>query len=322
MRRLLAILLPGLLLLTACGGSTAEPEPTSQSAGDTAKFDTLKLTDNGDKKAPGVDFPKPFEVAEPTVKVVAEGTGDTVKANQIANISVLALNGADGSTLEDTFPSEPEPLELNDDLKTNSAVIYNAFVGAKVGSSIALAVPGQKSAPAASPSPSTGATPAPSTPASPTQLLIIKVLSAADATPALDKPQGETVTPPAGLPTVTEKDGKPEINVEGATAPTALVSQDLIKGTGATVKETDTLTVNYVGVNLVGGTKFDSSFDRGEPASFGLNQVIEGWTQGLAGKTVGSRVLLVIPKDLAYGDAGQGEAKGDLVFVVDILGAK
>jgi len=321
-RRLLAILLPGLLLLTACGGSTAEPEPTSQSAGDTAKFDTLKLTDNGDKKAPGVDFPKPFEVAEPTVKVVAEGTGDTVKANQIANISVLALNGADGSTLEDTFPSEPEPLELNDDLKTNSAVIYNAFVGAKVGSSIALAVPGQKSAPAASPSPSTGATPAPSTPASPTQLLIIKVLSAADATPALDKPQGETVTPPAGLPTVTEKDGKPEINVEGAAAPTALVSQDLIKGTGATVKETDTLTVNYVGVNLVGGTKFDSSFDRGEPASFGLNQVIKGWTEGLAGKTVGSRVLLVIPKDLAYGDAGQGEAKGDLVFVVDILGAK
>lgn len=322
MRRLLAILLPGLLLLTACGGSTAEPEPTSQSAGDTAKFDTLKLTDNGDKKAPGVDFPKPFEVAEPTVKVVAEGTGDTVKANQIANISVLALNGADGSTLEDTFPSEPEPLELNDDLKTNSAVIYNAFVGAKVGSSIALAVPGQKSAPAASPSPSAGATPTPSAPASPTQLLIIKVLSAADATPALDKPQGETVTPPAGLPTVTEKDGKPEINVEGAAAPTALVSQDLIKGTGATVKETDTLTVNYVGVNLVGGTKFDSSFDRGEPASFGLNQVIKGWTQGLAGKTVGSRVLLVIPKDLAYGDAGQGEAKGDLVFVVDILGAK
>ncbi len=322
MRRLLAILLPGLLLLTACGGSTAEPEPTSQSAGDTAKFDTLKLTDNGDKKAPGVDFPKPFEVAEPTVKVVAEGTGDTVKANQIANISVLALNGADGSTLEDTFPSEPEPLELNDDLKTNSAVIYNAFVGAKVGSSIALAVPGQKSAPAASPSPSAGAAPTPSAPASPTQLLIIKVLSAADATPALDKPQGETVTPPAGLPTVTEKDGKPEINVEGAAAPTALVSQDLIKGTGATVKETDTLTVNYVGVNLVGGTKFDSSFDRGEPASFGLNQVIKGWTQGLAGKTVGSRVLLVIPKDLAYGDAGQGEAKGDLVFVVDILGAK
>ena len=319
-RRLLAILLPGLLLLTACGGTSSQPEPSSQSAGETAKFDSLKLTDNGDKKAPGVDFDKPLTVTEPTIKVVAEGSGDRVKANQVAKISILALNGTDGSQLEDTFASEPESLELNDELKTSSAVIYNAFVGAKVGSSLALAVPSQQSAP--SPSPSGGATPSPRAAAEPTQLLIIKVLSASDPTPVLDKPQGETVTPPAGLPTVTEKDGVPEINVAGAAAPTSLVSQDLIKGTGATVKESDTLTVNYVGVNLDGGTKFDSSFDRGQPATFPLTGVIKGWTQGLAGKTVGSRVLLVIPKDLAYGDAGQGEAKGDLVFVVDILGVK
>jgi peptidylprolyl isomerase len=323
-RRLLAILLPGLLLLTACGGTASQPEPTSQSAGDTAKFDSLKLTDNGDKKAPGVDFEKPLAVTEPTIKVVSEGSGDAVKANQVAKISILAVNGTDGSQLEDTFPSEPESLELNDALKTSSPVIYNAFVGAKVGSSLALAVPGQQSAPSASPSPSDGASPSPSPSAAadPTQLLIIKVISAADSTPVLDKPQGETVTPPAGLPTVTEKDGVPEINVAGAPAPTSLVSQDLIKGTGATVKESDTLTVNYVGVNLADGTKFDSSFDRGQPATFPLTGVIKGWTQGLAGKTVGSRVLLVIPKDLAYGDAGQGQAKGDLVFVVDILGVK
>jgi peptidylprolyl isomerase len=320
-RRLLAILLPGLLLLTACGGQSSQPEPTSQSAGETAKFDSLKLTDNGDKKAPGVEFEKPLTVSEPTIKVVSEGSGDALKANQVAKISILALNGSDGSQLEDTFANEPESLELNDELKTSSAVIYNAFVGAKVGSSLALAVPGQQSAPASA-GPSDGATPSPSAAAEPSQLLIIKVLSAADATPVLDKPQGETVTPPAGLPTVAEKDGVPEINVQGAAAPTALVSQDLIKGTGATVKESDTLTVNYVGVNLDGGTKFDSSFDRGQPATFPLTGVIKGWTQGLAGKTVGSRVLLVIPKDLAYGDAGQGQAKGDLVFVVDILGVK
>jgi peptidylprolyl isomerase len=321
-RRLLAILLPGLLLLTACGGTASQPEPSSQSAGETAKFDSLKLTDNGDKKAPGVDFDKPLAVTQPTIKVVSEGKGDAVKANQVAKISILALNGADGSQIEDTFPNEPESLELNDELKTSSAVIYNAFVGAKVGSSLALAVPGQQSAASASPSPSDGASPSPSPEAGPTQLLIIKVLSASDPTPVLDKPQGETVTPPAGLPTVTEKDGVPEINVAGAAAPTSLVSQDLIKGSGATVKESDTLTVNYVGVNLADGTKFDSSFDRGQPATFPLTGVIKGWTQGLAGKTVGSRVLLVIPKDLAYGDAGQGQAKGDLVFVVDILGVK
>ncbi|MET3205827.1 MULTISPECIES: FKBP-type peptidyl-prolyl cis-trans isomerase [unclassified Arthrobacter] len=313
MRRLLAILIPGMLLLTACGGSPAAPEPTSQSAGDTAKFDSLKLTDNGDKKAPGVEFSKPLEVTEPTIKVVTEGDGDRVKENQIANISILAVSGADGSTLEDTFPGEPEPLELNEELKTGSPVIYSAFVGSKVGSSLALAIPG----PAAT---------AEAAAAQPTQLLLIKVLSTKDVAPSvppLAKPEGETVSPPAGLPTVKDNDqGVPEISVDGIAAPAALVSQDLIRGAGAVVKETDTLTVNYVGVNLVGGTKFDSSFDRGEPASFPLTGVIPGWTQGLAGKTVGSRVLLVVPKDLAYGDAGQGEAKGDLVFVVDILGVK
>ena len=134
MRRLLAILLPGLLLLTACGGGEpAAPEPTSQSAGETAKLDSIKLTENGDKKAPGVEFTKPLEVKEPTVKVVTEGSGDRVKANQIASISIVALSGKDGSTLEDTFPNDPEELELNDELKTGSPVIYNAFVGAKVG---------------------------------------------------------------------------------------------------------------------------------------------------------------------------------------------
>ena len=310
MRRLLAILIPGLLLLTACGGSPAAPEPTSQSAGDTAKLDSLKLTDNGDKKAPGVEFTKPLDVTQPTIKVVKEGNGDRVKANQVAEISYLALNGQDGSTLEDTFSGDPQPLQLNDELKTGTAVIYNAMVGAKIGSYLALAMPGQAAAEGAQ--------------AQPTQLVVIKVLSAKEAPKVLDKPEGDVVTPPAGLPTVKDNDkGVPEISVAGAAAPAKeLVSQDLVKGKGPEVKATDTLTVNYVGVTLVGGTKFDSSFDRGQKATFKLDGVIKGWAQGLTGKTVGSRVLLVIPKDLAYGDQGQGEAKGDLVFVVDILGVQ
>jgi len=307
-RRLLAILIPGLLLLTACGGQPAAPEPTSQSAGETAKLDSLKLTENGDKKAPKVEFTKPLDVTTPTVKVVTEGNGDRVKANQIAEVSVLALNGKDGSTLDDGFPKDPQPIELNDDLKTKSPIIYNAFVGAKIGSHLALAAPGQAAAQG--------------TAAQPPQLLIIKVISAKDAPKVLDKPEGDAVTPPAGLPTVTEKDGVPAIDVKGVAAPKKLIAQDLIKGKGPEVKATDTLTVNYVGVALASGKKFDSSFDRKQTASFGLDQVIKGWTQGLAGKTVGSRVLLVIPKSLAYGDAGQGDAKGDLVFVVDILGVK
>lgn len=308
-RRLLAILIPGLLLLTACGGSPAAPEPTSQSAGDTAKFDSLKLTDNGDKKAPGVEFSKPLEVTEPTIKVVTEGDGDRVKENQVANISILALSGADGSTLEDTFPGEPEPLELNEELKTQSPVIYSAFVGTKIGSSLALAIPGQ-------------AATAEGAAAQPTQLLLIKVLSTKDVEQPLAKPEGETVTPPAGLPTVKENDqGIPEISIDGAPAPTALVAQDLIKGKGAEVKATDQVVVNYVGVTHSDGTKFDSSYDSGKPATFPLSGVYKGWEQGLPGKKVGSRVLLVIPAALGNPDTTNGP-QGDLVFVVDILGVK
>lgn len=307
MRRLLAILIPGLLLLTACGGAPAAPEPSSQASGDTAKLESVKLTDNGDQKAPSVEFTKPLEVTEPTIKVVAEGSGDPVKHNQIVEVAVLALSGKDGSTLEDTYAAEPQTLELNDKFKTGNAIVYNAFVGAKVGSHVAFAVPGKAKA----------------AEETPTELALFKVLSAKDAPKVLDKPEGDPVTPPSGLPTVKDNDqGIPEISVDGVAAPTALVAQDLIKGKGPEVKPADTLTVNYVGVTLVGGTKFDSSYDRGEPASFPLTRVIKGWTQGLAGKTVGSRVLLVIPKDLAYGDEGQGDAKGDLAFVVDILGAR
>lgn len=302
-RRLLAILLPGLLLLTACGGTPAAPEPTSQSAGDTAKFDSLKLTDNGDKKAPGVEFTKPLEVTEPTIKVVTEGNGDRVKANQVANFSYLAVNGTDGSTLEDTFPTDPEALELSDDLKTGNPIVYNAFVGAKIGSTLALAAPGQAGAEGAA--------------AQPIQLLLIKLVSATDVTPPLEKPEGETVTPPAGLPTVTENDqGVPEISLEGAAAPTALVAQDLIKGNGPEVKATDTVVVNYVLYSFNEKKQLESSFTS-QPLTSPLSGLIQGWQEGLAGKTVGSRVLLSIPADKAY-----GAEKGDLVFVVDILGVR
>jgi hypothetical protein len=306
-RRLLAILLPALLLITACGGSTPAAEPTSQSAGDTSKLDSVKVTDNGNDKAPGIEFSKPLTVSEPTVKMVVEGDGERIKAGQTAELVYLAVDGNDGKTVEDAYANGPQPIELTDELKTGNEQIYNAIVGAKIGSQIAFAAPGNATASAAAS----------------TQLVVFKLVSAKDAAPVLEKPEGETVTPPAGLPTVKEDDkGIPQISVDGVAAPKELIAQDLIKGSGAAVKATDTLTVNYVGVNLVGGTKFDSSYDRGKSTSFPLTGVIKGWTQGLEGKTVGSRVLLVIPKDLAYGDAGQGEAKGDLVFVVDILGVK
>jgi FKBP-type peptidyl-prolyl cis-trans isomerases 1 len=96
----------------------------------------------------------------------------------------------------------------------------------------------------------------------------------------------------------------------------------LVQGDGPAVKSGQTITVNYVGVSNTTGEEFDSSWKRGEPASFpiGTGGVIKGWDQGLVGVKVGSRVQLDIPSNLAYGDNGQ--VPGPLRFVVDILGAK
>ncbi|HKU30727.1 FKBP-type peptidyl-prolyl cis-trans isomerase [Arthrobacter sp. NyZ413] len=317
MRRLLAILIPAILLLTACGGSPApapSAEPTSQSSGDVAKLDSLKITDNGDNKAPGLDFTKPLDVSQPTIKLINDGTGDKVKAGQIVGMSYVTVDGKDGKTVDDSFPNGPQPLELNDTFKSGNEIIYNALVGAKVGAYLAFAAPGTAAS---------GETPATSA-----QLAVLKIVSAKDAPKALDKPEGDVVTPPAGLPTVkVDNNGVPQISVAGVKPPTSLISQDLIKGKGDVVKATSTVMANYVGVTLSDGKPFDSSYDDSfghkGVATFPLTNVVKGWTQGLTGKTVGSRVLLVIPKALAYPDAtpGSGQPVGDLVFVVDILGA-
>ena len=112
-----------------------------------------------------------------------------------------------------------------------------------------------------------------------------------------------------------------EITIAGATAPTELVTEDLVVGDGEEVPAGATVTVQYVGV-LLDGTKFDSSFDRGEPITFPLSGVIPGWTEGIPGMHVGGRRLLVIPSDLAYGPAGYPPVIGPdepLVFVVDMI---
>ena len=95
-------------------------------------------------------------------------------------------------------------------------------------------------------------------------------------------------------------------------------------GTGPTPKETDTVEVNYRGT-LTDGTEFDSSYKRGEPASFPVNRVIKGWTEALQLMKVGSKYQLFIPAALAYGERGAGAqipANSALIFEVELLSIK
>nr|WP_231705065.1 FKBP-type peptidyl-prolyl cis-trans isomerase [Arthrobacter gengyunqii] len=122
------------------------------------------------------------------------------------------------------------------------------------------------------------------------------------------------------LPKVTfGEDGVPAVEIpEDAAEPEKLIVKVLEEGDGAVVEETGTVKANYLGVGLRDGETFDSSYEQGEAVEFPLDGVISGWTYGLAGQKAGSKVLLVIPTELAYGDPAQRGPSGPLVFVVDI----
>ena len=135
-----------------------------------------------------------------------------------------------------------------------------------------------------------------------------------------------STTPAAGsagsLPTVSANAGEvPTVSAPTGTPPTELTTKDIIVGTGAEVLPTSTLTVHYYLMTWSNGKVIESSWV-GQPATFPLAQVVEGWQKGLPGAKVGGRRLLVLPPDMGYGAAGAGPIGPNetLIFVVDIIG--
>jgi peptidylprolyl isomerase len=150
--------------------------------------------------------------------------------------------------------------------------------------------------------------------------------SATTTTPApTEAPQAATTTTlspaeQAVLDQINQR-GKPTVTVPAAPATQLGITDDIV-GTGATVAAGATVTVHYVGVSQATGQEFDSSWSRGQTATFPLDQVIPGWTQGIVGMKVGGRRTLVIPGDLAYGAAGRPPSIGPnatLVFTIDLV---
>lgn len=115
---------------------------------------------------------------------------------------------------------------------------------------------------------------------------------------------------------------KRSIDVAGATtSDSGLWFADLVEGDGRSPGPSDHVRVHYTGW-LTNGKKFDSSVDRGEPATFPLNGVISGWTEGLGSMKPGGKRVLAIPPELGYGAAGAGGVippNATLVFEVELL---
>ncbi len=114
----------------------------------------------------------------------------------------------------------------------------------------------------------------------------------------------------------------PVISAGTPPPPSQLVTKDLVVGKGTTATHSSIVTVQYVGANYADGKNFDSSWDRGQPATFPLVGVIPGFAQGIVGMKVGGRREIVIPPALGYGSTGKAPAvtpNETLVFVVDLV---
>lgn len=310
------LIILAVLTTAACSSGSTTPTAASSSSSGTGDLSTVSVTGAAGAK-PTVKMPTPFSVTETRKVVLTKGTGPAVGMGQKVTVDYTGFNGADGKEFVSSQGQGNQPASfLLDPKEMVLPGLIKGLVGQTVGSRVLVAIPpvdgyGTKGAPQAKIGPTD------------TILVVVDIKSAKNV---LKRAAGTPVAPRPGLPTVKlGAGGKPSITLPAGNPPGQLVIQPLITGKGTKVAKGQQITVQYTGIIWPGGKQFDSSWDKGAPATFGIGvgQVIAGWDEGLVGRPVGSQMLLVIPPDKGYGAQGQGQIKGTdtLVFVVDILDA-
>jgi FKBP-type peptidyl-prolyl cis-trans isomerase len=323
MRRLLAITIIPLLaclVIAGCGSSkpSASSSSSSSAAASNSNSNSSVTVAGAFGSTPVVKIPKLKANNKLTVKTVIPGTGSTVtKADAMAaNFVLYFWNGTSNSLKANTFSQNPTVIG-----GTMLPGLETALIGQKVGSRVLAVIPPAEGYGTAGNSQLgiTGST---------TLVFVIDVIKSyadtASASGAQESNGG------GSLPTVTPHTGSaPTITIPANNPPSALVSKTLIKGSGPKVVKGQYVIAQYTGYIWRTKKVFDSSWTSGSPFGFVIGaspeQVIPGWDSGLAGQTVGSRVMLVIPPKDAYGSTGASQAgitaTDTLVFVVDIIDA-
>ena len=312
MRRL-ATLLPALFLVpvAACGSQA------DGSTGGGEGIDAIKVSGEAGTK-PSVEFDTPFKVSETTAKVLRPGDGEALEAgSQMVVVDYVGLNARNAEEFDSSYKSgEPAPFPLEE------GGLINGFVegldGKKVGSRVLIAIPSKDGY--AQGNEQAGIRKGDS---------LVFVVDVKDASPLVQRAEGEATKPGAGLPTVITND---ENIPTGLTVPadattTKGASAAVIVGDGPEVADSSTVNFHYAAANAKGEV-FESSWQRGLATTLPVQQaseVIPGLDDAIVGQTVGSRVVMVVPKFFAdRPDAAKqvGMKPSDPVyFVVDIRGA-
>ena len=272
----------------------------------------------------------PSGAAAPTkleTKTLVPGSGATLANGQLAAVNYTVLNWTGAKELGDTYstdggktPNQPQVVTLG---STSLLPAWNtALTGARVGSRIEIVAP---------PADAFGSQGNAQAGVGPTDdlVFVLDVVGGYQATADITGKQSAQAG--AALPQVSGDPGtgNPQVTIPtGAKPPASLIADTLIQGSGEVVQSGRTLVIQYTGVDWSTGKNFDSSFTRKQAFStvIGAGKVIKGWDEGLIGKHVGDRVLLVIPPSLGYGPTGGQPSAGigandTLVFVVDIIDA-
>lgn len=293
--------------LAACGGDDAKTSAGSQKLPQLTGV-TAKGTPG---KKPEISFKTPLSVENNATAVLQEGDGEALKNGDRLCLQLTQYSLKTGEEVATTWDSNVPDCSLvfNESDEPGSAesatlaqIANSTLKGKKINTTFGVGI----------------------NDGSGDNQNYLLVATPVSQSKDLEKAEGKKVKDvPADLPKVTTAtNGKPSIDMNGYKGSDKLVAQTLIEGNGPEITDdTYAAVVKYTGW-LLDGKQFDSSWDRNDTFTATLNGgVIQGWTEGLRGKKVGSQVLLVVPPDLGYGDKEQGEipANSTLVFVVDIL---
>ncbi|WP_329215766.1 FKBP-type peptidyl-prolyl cis-trans isomerase [Streptomyces sp. NBC_01485] len=328
---ILAAVPAGLVTLSACGDDKSDSSKASDSASPSAPAPSAtsaapppKIVD-GPLPAitAGAKFGQKPTIAKGTgtpsdqlaVKTLIAGSGKTVVEKDTIQANLIGQLWDSAKVLVDTFSTnKPQFTQLAPGASMDG--IRYALTGKKVGSRVEFSVP---------PTWGFGAEGNAQAGVKGTDTLVFvfdiqEAFGPKSSAKGQDVPQSDAAVPKVG----TNTDGKaPSIEIPKSAAPAKLVSNYVIEGDGAPLVAADTVLVQYKGVVWETGKEFDSTYTRDAPTSFSLQGVVKGWAQGLTGKKVGSRVVIVVPPALGYGDSppsGSGiEKDSTMVFSVDIL---
>ena len=317
------------LAMAACSGPTTPPgdsgTPTSTPSGTqaatglpSAPEPSIVPSDNMDGidatggfgEAPELTIPSPWAIKTTQTKILVQGDGPTVPEGAFIQVRYYGKNARSGEVFDENYSSDEKFFTMS--LSGLIPGWQKGVAGQKVGTRLIIAVPGADGYDGSGGRPDNGIE------IGDTLVFVIDIIRT-----SFSEPTGETVAvTDSSLPTVTGEIAAPVVTIPSTTTPpSTLVTQPLIIGTGPAVEAADTIMINYSEYIWSSGTLVRTTYGFGTLQGL-LSQTIPAWKQALPGQPTGSRLLLVVPPDLAY---SQGSKQNNIpegstmVYLVDIL---